>query len=328
MRRSSELLDLEPGCGQCDCTTGHAPRIDFLDRPAVPSTAVLALTGPFDLALSLRAAASFLPATDTVMSVLMVGVRINGRPAIVEIHQKSERPEVIAAISPSCVERAQLRKIACWLVSADLDLAPFYLLAMAHPVMGPVIDSLRGLKPLRHASLFEMLVVAVTEQQLSLPAAFHIRNRLIKRFGTPLGGMWIFPTPARLGEASLAELRDCGLSHRKAEYVRGIAIAAATRQLDLEGLNGMSDAEAYALLARHRGLGDWSIQYILARGLGRSDCLPSGDVGLRRALGRYFSCGRRLTPEELERALFPFAPFRSLAAYYLAAHARLFPEEG
>jgi 3-methyladenine DNA glycosylase/8-oxoguanine DNA glycosylase len=262
------------------------------------------------------------------MSVLMVGVRINGQPAIVEIHQKSERPEVIAAISLSVVERAQLRNIVCWLVCADLDLAPFYHLAMAHPVMGPVVDLLRGLKPLRPASLFEMLVVAVTEQQLSLAAAYHIRNRLIKRFGTPFGGMWIFPTPASLGEASLAELRDRGLSHRKAEYVRGIAIEVAAGQLDLEGLKRMSDAEARARLACHRGFGDWSIQYILARGLGRSDCLPSGDVGLRRALGRYFSCGRRLAPEELERGLFPFAPFRSLAAYYLAVHARLFPEEG
>ena len=81
-----------------------------------------------------------------------------------------------------------------------------------------------------------------------------------------------------------------------------------------------------SVLARQRGLGEWSIDYILARGLGRLDCVPAGDVGLRHVVGRYLAGGPRLSPEALEAALTPFAPYRSLAAYYLAVHARLFPE--
>ena len=71
-----------------------------------------------------------------------------------------------------------------------------------------------------------------------------------------------------------------------------------------------------------RGLGAWSAQYILVRGLGRPDCLPSDDVGLRRAAGEYFARGRQLSPEQLERALLPFTPFRGLAAFYLSVAAR------
>jgi 3-methyladenine DNA glycosylase/8-oxoguanine DNA glycosylase len=62
---------------------------------------------------------------------------------------------------------------------------------------------------------------------------------------------------------------------------------------------------------------------MLMRGLGRQDCLPSGDVGLRRVVGMYLACGRRLSAEQLEEALSPFRPFRGLAAFYLAAHWRL-----
>ena len=73
-----------------------------------------------------------------------------------------------------------------------------------------------------------------------------------------------------------------------------------------------------------KGFGDWSIQYILARGLGRPDCLPSQDVGLRRVVGTYLARGRYLSPKQLEKALLPFVPFRGLAAFYLAVDARLY----
>lgn len=295
-----------------------------MSGPRRGSSAVLRVAGPFDLALSLRAAASFLPARGAVLPVLRAGVRLAGRPAIVEIRQYGERPEAVEATASARIAGARLREIAGWLVTADLDLRPFYDLSAAHPVMGPVASSLYGLKPLRPASLFEMLIVAITEQQLSLAAAFHIRRRLIERFGTEREEIWIFPAPAVLAEASLAELQASGLSRRKAEYVGSIAREVATRRLDLDALEGIADAEVRDVLACQRGFGEWSIQYVLTRGLGRPDCLPAGDVGLRRVVGHYLAAGRRLSPTELEEAVSPFAPYRSLAAYYLAVHARLF----
>ena len=215
--------------------------------------------------------------------------------------------------------------IARWLVSAELDLRPFYRIAAPHPIMGPITKWLRGLKPLRPLSLFEMAIVAITEQQLSLAAAFHIRTRLINRFGTPTEGLWIFPNPVALAEASLSDLRACGLSRRKAEYVRGIATRVVKGSLNFDALKRETTQEAYAYLMDQRGFGDWSAQYILARGFGRPDCLPSGDTGLRRAVGKLLARGRRLSPRQLERALSPFAPFRGLAAFYLSVAARLRP---
>jgi DNA-3-methyladenine glycosylase II len=287
-----------------------------------PSLVVVKLKGPFDLPLSLAASASFLPATTPASAALKVATTIGGRSAIIKVRQISKMPAAIEASSTVPLDERPLSETAQWLVSAELDLGPFYRIVEPHPILGAIAKSLKGLKPLRPLSLFEMAIIAVTEQQLSLAAAFHIRTRLIERFGTPVGAYWVFPTPAQLAEASQQDLLACGLSRRKAEYVRGIAARAAKGALDLEALKRKSDAEVRACLMSNRGFGYWSAQYILERGLGRPDCLASDDIGLRRVVGKYLACGRRLTPEELEHVLLPFTPFRGLAAYYLAVHAR------
>jgi DNA-3-methyladenine glycosylase II len=210
-----------------------------------------------------------------------------------------------------------------WLTSAELDLGPFYASAAAHPVMADVVRTLHGLKPLRPATLFEMVVIAITEQQLSLAAAFHIRSRLVRRFGKPLGDLWVFPSPERLAAASLGELGKCGLSLRKAEYVKHLGRRIAKSGLDFETLRGETDERIRDIMLSHRGFGEWSVQYILGRGFGRPDSLPSADTGLRGVVGQYFGEGHRLTAGELEDALAPFKPFRGLAAFYLAVHWRL-----
>ena len=281
------------------------------------------LQGPFDLPLSLDAAARFLPPRGLVPTVLKVAARFDRRPAVFEIRQTRRSPPRIEAFSTTHLHERQLQERVRWLVSADLDLRPFYRLAAPHPIMGPVSRSLNGLKPLRPLSLFEMVVIAITEQQLSLAAAFHIRERLITRFGTPFEGLWIFPTPETLADAPLGGLKDCGLSGRKAQYVKGFAKRVAEGKFDLDALTRKSDVDARACLMSQRGLGAWSAQYILVRGFGRPDCLPSADVGLRRAAGQYFARGRQLSPEQLEQALLPFTPFRGLAAFYLSVAARL-----
>ena len=281
------------------------------------------LQGPFDLALSLEAAARFLPPRGLVPTVLKVAARCDRRPVIFEIRQTRRSPPRIEAFSTTHIHERQLQERVRWLVSADLDLRPFYRLAAPHPIMGPVSRSLNGLKPLRPLSLFEMVVIAITEQQLSLAAAFHIRERLITLFGTPFEGLWIFPTPETLADAPLGGLKDCGLSGRKAQYVKGFAKRVAEGKFDLDALTRKSDVDARACLMSQRGLGAWSAQYILVRGLGRPDCLPSADVGLRRAAGQYFARGRQLSPEQLEQALLPFTPFRGLAAFYLSVATRL-----
>jgi DNA-3-methyladenine glycosylase II len=291
--------------------------------PAFKRPVSIKLDGPFDLPLSLEAAASFLPPVDRIPQSLRLAIAVDERSVIIEIGQQSRTPAVIEASATAALPRARLKELALWLTSGDLDLRPFYRITAAHPVMAPIAKRLRGLKPLRPASLFEMAIITITEQQLSLAAAFHIRSRLVERFGRPIEDHWVVPTADAIAKASLRDLRACGLSHRKAEYVRDFARRVVSGELDLEGLKQRKDSEIRDCLMRCRGFGAWSVEYFLIRGLGRWNALPSEDVGLRRTIGLHLAHRRRLSPGQLERALSPFAPFRGLAAFYLAVDYRL-----
>jgi len=296
-------------------------------KKATPDSARAAVAirpkGPFNLRLSLEAAASFFPDAGPPLPTLKALVEIDGETAIIEVCQSSAPSGVLHAKSTPPSPDAKMRAIARWLVSAELDLRPFYALAERHAIVGAAVQSLHGLKPLRPATLFEMAVVAITEQQLSLAAAFHIRARLVGRFGAPFGDLVAFPSAKKLAEASLRDLCACGLSQRKAEYVRDLALRTSKGGLSFEALRHASDEQIRAALIGGRGFGEWSADYILGRGFGRQDSLPAADTGLRRVVGRYFAGGRSLTPAELAEALAPFKPFRGLAAYYLAVHWRL-----
>ncbi len=277
---------------------------------------------PYDLELSLRVTRSFSPSQPQIHS-LRTAVRIGNKPAVLEMHQLHHSPPLVEIRTEHPGDASEIKRIAKWIISADLDLRPFYRTARSHATLGPIIHKLHGLKPMRPASLFEMLVIAITEQQISMAAAYHIRTRIIEHFGEQVNGLWIFPTAERLSTTSIAELMGCGLSHRKAEYVMGLAIEVATGALDLDLFDTMPDEEVRSRLLLIRGLGPWSIDYFLVRGLSRPDRFPADDLGIRSVVGHYLGRGQRLSPRGVIRKLAPFKPYRGLAAFYLLAHARL-----
>ena len=279
--------------------------------------------GPHDFKLCLRAAGSFSPDRVQDFSDFRCAVRIENIPTILEMRQVRREPPLleIRAVPPN--SGPELKRIARWIIFADLDLRPFYQVAASHPILGAITQELHGLKPMRPASLFEMLVIAITEQQISLAAAYRIRTRIIERYGERVNGLWVFPSPRRLSESSISELMTCGLSQRKAEYVQGVAYQVANRLLDLGRLEAMPDEDVRRLLLQIRGLGPWSAEYFLVRGLSRPDRVPADDLGIRSIVGRYLGRGPRLSPQGTLRKLAAFKPYRGLAAFYLLAHERL-----
>jgi len=279
--------------------------------------------GPHDFELCLRVARSFSPDPFPVSPVLRSAVRIKDHLTVLEMRQVRSDPPVLEVRADLPGRKSEVMQVARWITFADLDLRPFYRLAASHSVLGPITKALHGLKPMRPASLFEMLVTAITEQQISLAAAYRIRTRIMERLGDPIDGLWAFPSPGRFTERSVADLMACGLSQRKAEYVKGVAEKVASGLLALDRLEGMSDEEIRSLLLQVRGLGPWSAEYFLVRGMGRPDRVPANDLGIRSVAGRYLGQGRRLSPEGTMKKFSPFRPYRGLAAFYLLAYGRL-----
>jgi DNA-3-methyladenine glycosylase II len=309
------------------------------------ATAEVPCRGSFDLDLSLRAMRSFgrtsaeaagarppvpglvpgeAPARE---AVLRLGVRLEERPTLLEIRQVETSPPVVRALArPGPTSTQALHALTERVVNAVLDLTPFYELAAGHPVFGPLTRSLHGLKPFRPAGLFDMLVTAVIEQQISLVAARRIRARLVSRFGADIEGEPVFPDPITLAGASLDELTECGLSRRKAEYVTGVASEIVGGSLDLEQLEQASSDEVRARIISLRGFGPWSAEYVLIRGLARVDAVPVDDLAVRTVIGRLLGDGSRPTSIEAATLLAPLVPYRGLAAFYLLVAARCLPD--
>ncbi|HWQ20953.1 MAG TPA: hypothetical protein VN455_14325 [Methanotrichaceae archaeon] len=123
------------------------------------------------------------------------------------------------------------------LFSLNLDLTPFYEHVRDDGVMSLLTSRLRGLKSPSTSTVFEALIDSIIEQQISLKAAWSLERRLIRAFGDVLklgqDVYYAYPTPDRLARAAPEELRGCGLSTRKAEYVQNVS-ALVRDGLDLE----------------------------------------------------------------------------------------------
>jgi len=190
-------------------------------------------------------------------------------------------------------------------VAVDLD--SFAAFAATEPVLAGLVERFRGLRPPLAPDPFESLVTSITAQQVSLFAAFAIRNRLIERFGERATHAYSFPARERLASAREEELVALGFSRRKAEYVVSLALS----ELDLHALAALPDDEVRARIVAQRGLGEWTAEWFLARHLARPRAWPAGDLGLRKAVALFYG-------DADERAARPrFAPFENLSAHYL-----------
>ncbi len=228
--------------------------------------------------------------------------------------------------------RATLRREAGRVLGLEWDLAGFYARAGADPVLAPLVPRLYGLRPSVAPDPFEMLVGAITAQQVNLTFAFTVRARLVRHFGEPVAfdgvTVYAFPSPAILAGADVATLRAMQLTTRKAEFIIGLAREVAEGRLDLARLAAAPDDAVIARLTAVRGLGRWTAEWFLARGLGRPDVCPADDLGVRRAVEAFCFRGRAADAARIRRRACAWRPFRSVAVHYLLAAMRLDPAGG
>ena len=193
------------------------------------------------------------------------------------------------------------------LLGGPFDLGSFYAFAAVDPVLGPIAERLRGLRPPLAPEPFETLVTSITAQQVSLYSAFAIRNRLIDAFGEPGVHAIAFPTRERIAAAEPGELFALGFSRRKAEYVVGLARSA----IDLDELARLDDDQVTQRLTALHGIGEWTADWFLARHLARPRAWPAGDLALQKAVRAFYG---DVDVRELGARL---DPFQNLSAHYL-----------
>jgi DNA-3-methyladenine glycosylase II len=213
--------------------------------------------------------------------------------------------------------RSALKK----LLGLSVDLSPFAAMAAPDPLLRPLAARLRGLKPPRFPTVFEALINGVACQQLSLAVGIHLLNRLAADRGRTISGRpdgpRAFPDPEDLASLEPDDLRRYGFSSAKARTIIETARGIVAGDLDLEELQRLEDGAAIERLTGLRGIGRWTAEYVLLRGLGRLHVFPGDDVGAHNKLRRLFGIDTPLDHEAVGRLVARWHPYAGVVYFHL-----------
>ena len=216
---------------------------------------------------------------------------------------------------------AEAQRIARHTLGLDFPLKEFYAFAESDPVLRKLIQQLRGLQPTLAANLFEILITSITAQQINLRFAFTVRSRLVRRYGEKLlvegEKYFAFPRPEKLARARAASLRALQFTQKKSEYIIGLARAICDGELNLERLPDLADDEIAEQLMRFHGVGRWTVDWLLARGLGRGHAIAAGDLGVRKAIQHFYFNGENKSEQDLRNFAQRWGEHTNLAVHYL-----------
>ncbi len=216
---------------------------------------------------------------------------------------------------------AEVKTTLTRMLGLELDLSDFYAMAARDSKLAPLAQCFRGMKPPRFATLFEAVANAVACQQLTLTFGIQLLDRLTEAFGLALteepGAPRAFPRPEDLARRHPEELRPLGFSRQKAQALLDVARAVAEGTVDLERTALLPDEEARAFFLALHGLGRWSAEYVLLRGLGRVRVFPADDVGARNNLLRWLELTGPLDYAGVQELLAPWQPYAGLVYIHL-----------
>lgn len=269
---------------------------------------------PYDFGLSLARLSTF---------PRQVVARVLPGPAYVRALDLGNRVEILR-VRPAGTPQSPLLQVegptgyAARIFSADLDTEAFAgAMAERDPVMARLAHRLRGLKPVRAASMWESLVWAILGQQVNLSFAFTLKEALVRRSGSSTGDYPAFPRPEAVAALNPEDLTALKFSRSKAAYIIDLAHAVAAGRVDLESIAALPTTEAMQALTALRGVGRWTAEVTLLDGGGHLDLLPAADIGIRNAVTLFYQLDHQATEDEVRTLGERWAPWRSLASYYL-----------
>jgi 3-methyladenine DNA glycosylase/8-oxoguanine DNA glycosylase len=257
--------------------------------------------GPYSLALSARVAGD---ATRRVREGL-VTARCCG--AVARAWQSRDGAVTIRSDSVEAAEKLR------WALALDDDHSEFLRRVEDDPLLGRAAKHLRGLRPIRTATVAQALLRAVCGQLVDWKTGRTIERRVIRALGQPHeNGCCEPPSTAALAAVAPFELRRLGLHER-----RGAAVVRLCRGLELERFHDLPTAAVVRRIERERGLGPWSAGVVCLEGLGRFEHGLVGDLGLVKLLRALR--GRPVEGWETAELLEPYGEWAGLASVYLLA---------
>jgi len=250
---------------------------------------------------------------------------IDSTPLEIAVRQTGSinNPELITVVTgpPGPIARTTVSQLLTQMLGLEIDLVPFYAMASRDRRLAPLVDEFRGLKPPRFPSVFEALVNAVACQQLSLTVGIELLNRMARECAPATisseASQTAFPTPENLAHLNAHRLRHLGFSYGKARSLLELSRGILKGDVRLDGLDLMDNHGAVKRLMELHGVGRWTAEYSLLRGLGRIDVFPGDDVGARNRLARWLGHEGPLDYPGVRRAVQRWRPYAGLVYFHL-----------
>ena len=184
-------------------------------------------------------------------------------------------------------------------------------LAETDPILSPFIEAIGPCRLAPAPDPFIALVEAIISQQLSVKAADTIFARLV----SICPGKSI--TPKKIVSADESALREAGLSRQKIGYMKDLAGRWVAGEIRPKEFHSLPDEEIIARLIEVKGIGRWTAEMFLIFALNRTDVLPVGDLGLKKAVRQAYRLRQLPSPEDIQKIADPWRPYRSIATWYL-----------
>lgn len=249
--------------------------------------------------------------------VFTAGIRLaDGSPVKLQLFINVDSVEVSFEASQSSAA-VVVHAIVCGMLGLDQDTGGFVRFARKLG-FARLVKGREGLRIVQKPSVFDGLLWAIIGQQINLPFARLLRRRLTELAGTPLDeNLFALPTPADIARLSSEQLLPLQFSRQKASYLIELSRRIVEGALDLRSLSARSATHAERSLLAIRGLGPWSVNYVMMRSLGFADCVPYGDTGLTSGLHTLFALETRPDVQATRQLMNVFSPYRSLATAHL-----------
>lgn len=196
-------------------------------------------------------------------------------------------------------------------MSHDIGVATRHL-AAHDPVMAKLISTHPQPSFTKHPHYYRELMSSIISQQLSVKAAATIQQRFVDLYGH-------FPVPKEVLATPVDDLRAVGLSRQKASYLHAIAEHARDYPDAFSKLDDLDNDAIIKELTAIKGVGVWTVHMFLMFCMARLDVLPTGDLGIKRAIERAYELPLVPTPEQITAiaAQRNWHPYESVACRYL-----------
>jgi DNA-3-methyladenine glycosylase II len=246
--------------------------------------------------------------------VLEVAVVQKGAPAAPRVEARVSGARLTSGVKSAVTEALDR------LLGLKVDLSGFYRLAAGDRRLESLAERFRGLKPPRFPTVFEALVNGIACQQVTLTLGIRLLNRLAETYGGAVAGsnLHAFPQPSGLAGLEPERMRSLlKISRQKVRALIELSSAVVEGKLNLEELALLDDETAVARLLELWGVGRWTAEYALLRGLGRLRVFPGDDVGARNNLQRWLHLKKALDYESVRHTLMRWKPYAGMIYFHL-----------